>query len=327
MNPAAHQGMAPDEMNALEEQADNAQARALYWKPLSWLGTIRPTSANDAFDPALWTTFVSTTLGVEVPVLSSLLSRKNSPLAKCGCKKHCMDFHGDHTSTCTAHSGATKAHDWMVSVLGPLFRTAGHIVRTQHGVTASAGQRRGDVEIRSFLQDAAGRRSLVFDLSMTHDRFGSSSHVQQNGLLSHPQDLDAPLRLAAQRKINSYRQQYADNQNIRFLPAIVSTSTRMHGEFLRLLFLQVQRETVAQFTAAGMSSQRNQSDSFRFKRAAFYQSLKSKVGLAAAKAAALRINLNVEGCGIVAAPVHAPSRAPLLLPILLSHKLLLPRVH
>ena len=56
-----------------------------------------------------------------------------------------------------------------------------------------------------------------------------------------------------------------------------------------------------------MSSQRNQSDSFRFKRAAFYQSLKSKVGLAATKAAALRINLNVEGCGIVAAPVHAPS--------------------
>ena len=39
-------------------------------------------------------------------------------------------------------------------------------------------------------------------------------------------------------KIAAYRQQYADNQNISFLPAIVSTSTRMHGEFLRLLFLQ-----------------------------------------------------------------------------------------
>jgi hypothetical protein len=35
----------------------------------------------------------------------------------------------------------------MVSVLGPLFRTAGHTVRTQHGVTASAGQWRGDVEL------------------------------------------------------------------------------------------------------------------------------------------------------------------------------------
>jgi hypothetical protein len=175
------------------------------------------------------------------------------------------------------------------------------------------------VELRSYLQDAVGRRILVFDLSMTHDRFWSSSHVQQNGLLSHPQDLDAPLRLAAQRKINKYRQQYAHNQNISFLPAVVSTSTRVHGEFLRLLFLQAHRETEAHFTAAGMSSQCNQSDSFRFKRAAFYQSLKSKVGLAAAKAAAFWINLNVEDCCIVAAPVHAPSRASLLLPLLLSH--------
>ncbi len=107
--------------------------------------------------------------------------------------------------------------------------------------------------------------------------------MHQNGLLSHLHDLDAPLRLAAQRKINSYRQQYADNQNISFLPAIMSTSTRMHGEFLRLVFLRAHRQTEAHFTAAGMPSQRNQSDSFRVKRAAFYQSLKSKVGLAAAK--------------------------------------------
>ena len=92
-------------------------------------------------------------------------------------------------------------------------------------------------------------------------------------------------------------------------------------------FLQARRETEAHFTAAGMSSQRNHSDSFRFKRAVFYQSLKSKVGFAAAKAAALRININVEGCDIVAAPVHAPSRAPLLIPLLLSHNLPLPRVH
>ena len=75
----------------------------------------------------------------------------------------------------------------MVGVLGPLFRTAGHAVRTQHGITASAGQKRGDVELRSYLQDTAGRRSLVFDLSMTHDRFGNSGHMQQNGMLSHPQ--------------------------------------------------------------------------------------------------------------------------------------------
>ena len=107
----------------------------------------------------------------------------------------------------------------------------------------------------------------------------------------------------------------------------MSTSNRMHGEFLRLLFLQTHRETEAHFTAAGMPSQRHQSESFRFKRAAFYQGLKSKVGLAAAKVAALRINLNVQDCSIVAYPMHAPSRTSLLLPLLLSHNLPLPRFH
>ena len=54
----------------LEEQADNAKARDLFWKPMAWLGAIRPTTANDAFDPALWETFVSTTLGLEGKMVS-----------------------------------------------------------------------------------------------------------------------------------------------------------------------------------------------------------------------------------------------------------------
>ncbi len=116
--------------------------------------------------------------------------------------------------------------------------------------------------------------------------------MQQNGSLSYPQDIESTLRIAAQRKIAAYRQQYADNQNISFLPAIVSTSTRMHCEFLCLLFLQAHRETEAHFTAAGMSSQNNNSEALRFKLAAFYNGLKSKVGLEAAKTAVLRINLN-----------------------------------
>ena len=134
--PQKHKATVPEsslrvEMNALEEQADNAKASDLYWKPLSWLGTILPSSANNAFDPNLWATFVSTTIGLQVPILSSLPRHHNNPLTKCGCKKHYMDFHSDHTSTCTAHSGATKAHDWMVGALWPLFRTAGHMVHSK----------------------------------------------------------------------------------------------------------------------------------------------------------------------------------------------------
>jgi hypothetical protein len=80
-------------------------------------------------------------------------------------------------------------------------------------------------------------------LSITHDRYGSSSHPLHNGRLIHPQDIDAPLHIAAQRKINSCRQQYA---NMSFLPAILSTSTRMHGELLRLFFLQAQSVSLRQ---------------------------------------------------------------------------------
>jgi hypothetical protein len=148
------------EMNALEEQAlleahvvarsHQARLRQRY--------------------PVLWATFVSTTR-CRCP---SAFLPPTSP-QQCGCKKHALDVYGDHTFTCTAHSGATKAHDWMVSVLGPLFRMAGHTVRTQHGVTASAGQRRGDVEIRNFLRDQAGSRSLVFDLALPTTGLGQAA--------------------------------------------------------------------------------------------------------------------------------------------------------
>ncbi len=77
----------------------------------------------------------------------------------------------------------------------------------------------------------------------------------------------------------------------------MTTSSRMHGEFLRLLFLQAHRETTAHFIATGLPSQQNRSDNvFRFKRAAFYMGLKSKVGLVAAKASALRKTKKKKKC-------------------------------
>jgi hypothetical protein len=82
-----------------------------------------------------------------------------------------------------------------------------------------------------------------------------------------------------------------------------------------VLKYRVPHGSQAHFNAIGMPSQQSNSNSFRIHRAAaFYQALKSKVGLVVAKAAVLRINLNLEGCGVVAPPMHAPSRAPLLPP-------------
>ena len=71
-------------------------------------------------------------LGATVPALMEL------PLSACGCKKFVIDTLGDHLSTCTAHSGAKKAHDWVVDQLADLFRTT-HKVKTQQ-VVRNRGQ-------------------------------------------------------------------------------------------------------------------------------------------------------------------------------------------
>ena len=85
-----------------------------------------------------------------------------------------------------------------------------HVVRTQHGVTASAGQRRGDVEIRSYLRDQAGAGVWSLTSASPMTGLGRPATCTRTGAC-RPQDLDAPLRIAAQRKIAAYQQQYADN--------------------------------------------------------------------------------------------------------------------
>ena len=132
----------------------------------------------------------------------------------------------------------------------------------------------------------------------TH-RFGSSCHAQLNGLLSHPQDLDAPLRLAAQRKLNDCRQQYADNQNISFLPDILSTSTRMHGEFLRLLLLQAPPGDRGAHHCHWRAITTQPIGLVPFQARGILPVAEEQSRTRGGKAAAIRINLYVEGCGIV----------------------------
>ena len=100
---------------------------------------------------------------------------------------------------------------------------------------SSSGLKRGDLEIINYLADAAGTRNLVIDVSVTHDRIGSSkSNPQLNGTLSHPNAPDALLNHAAQRKVRKYRDAYANTHTISFLPAITSTSTRMHLSLIHI---------------------------------------------------------------------------------------------
>jgi hypothetical protein len=153
---------------------------------------------------------------------------------------------------------------------------------------------------------------LVMDLRIAHDRMGSSADPSLNGHLKYPNNLDQSLNDTVADKIRKYRADYNNRppSAVSFMPAIASTSGRLHSEFVRLLFLQAHRETDRFFGASGVQlAQTHPGVQFHFRRTTFLTQLKSKVGLALAKAAALRINLNLDGAPIASKSHTHPSHS------------------
>ena len=126
-------------------------------------------------------------------------------------------------------------------------------VKTQQ-VTRGRGQHCGDVELGGYLTNQTGPVPLVLDLRIVHERFGRSSDLSINGNLHYPNDKDRSLNEAATEKILKYRVDYNNNPpiSVAFMPAIASTSGRLHSEFITLLFLQAHRETDRFFAASGV---------------------------------------------------------------------------
>jgi hypothetical protein len=162
-----------------------------------------------------------------------------------------VDPLGDHLCTCTSHSGAKKAHDWVVDQIADLFHTT-HTVKTIY-TSLKAGVSIVGMLSCVYLANASGPVSLVLDLRIVHDRFGSTSDPSLNGHLHYPNDVDKLLNEVVPDKIRKYRSDYNDNPPtvVSFIPVVVSTSGRLHSEFVRLLFLQVHRETDRFFSSSG----------------------------------------------------------------------------
>ncbi len=88
---------------------------------------------------------------------------------------------------------------------------------------------------------------------------------------------------------------------------LVSTSGRLRGELIRILFLQAHRET-DRFVAGVLSAQSDRGF-FHYRRATFSPILKPRVGNILAKVATIRINLNLDGVGIVSKSHTHPSHS------------------
>ena len=69
---------------------------------------------------------------------------------------------------------------------------------------------------------------LVLDLSITHERWGSSSNFFPNGHLHYPRpdDIDRPQHEAGGEKIRDYRADYNNrpSHSIPFMPVVANTS-------------------------------------------------------------------------------------------------------
>ncbi len=134
-----------------------------------------------------------------------------------------------------------------------------------------------------------------------------------NGHLKYPNNLDQSLNDTATEKIRKYRVDYNNRPPsvVSFIPPMASTSGRLHREFVRLLFLQAHRETDRFFSDSGVQSVKSTSV-FQFRRAAFLQQFKSKVGLAPVKAVVFRIDLNLDGTPITSKSHSHPSHSQTL---------------
>ena len=130
-------------------------------------------------------------------------------------------------------------------------------------------------------------------------------------------------------KKRSYHNDYANDHNISFMPAVTSTSGNVHYKLLHILFLQAHQETEEYFMCYGLPEQ-SDTDLFKFKLAAFYGSIKSKAGVAFAKASAMRVIMHIDKSPVIVLGRPAclsQQHVPRLLSSALHHNSRLPSHH
>jgi hypothetical protein len=169
----------------------------------------------------------------------------------------------------------------------------------------------GDIELPGYLANATGQVSLVLDLLIGNEGWGSSSDPTLNGNLHSPNDIDMSLTESDDDKIRKYHTDYNNNppNGISFMSTIPSTSRRLHSDFVRLLFLQTHRETDRFFAASGVQLAQTNSGLFHFLRSLFSFQLRTKVGSTLVKSACLRVNLNLDGTPITSRTHTHPSHS------------------
>ncbi len=160
---------------------------------------------------------------------------------------------------------------------------------------------------QNFITKKCTSSTLVLNLRITHDRFGSSSDPSLNGHIHDPNNMDKSLNETVTDKIRKYRVDYNNKPptTVSFMSFVPSTSGRLHSEFVGLLFLQDHGD----FRSSAFVT-------FQWILPLLPRGLllppKSRVGLVLPKAAGLRIMLNIDGSSITSKSHTNPHTCKLL---------------
>jgi hypothetical protein len=169
-------------------------------------------------------------------------------------------------------------------------------------------------------------RTLILDFTLTHTRFGKSQlsslgQLTQTSRTDGVPEPDGALRTVARAKIHHYRQFYINRpEPIAFIPVAVDTDGRIYEDFSRLLFLHVHRE------ASTLANELpEESEQFRFLRAACFANIKGSVGLILAQASAMRISIPFDLSSRSFIPLPCFMRSRLVTPLLAPSLVFSPR--
>jgi hypothetical protein len=169
-----------------------------------------------------------------------------------------------------------------MTALERICNNAGYAAKHKRVLT-SAGKQLADLEILNI--QVAQQIDLLVDVTLRHDLVGAGHNGLNQGQLRNPDNPDKLLDSAAADKICYYRAPYRQNRHVAFLPACMTTSGRIHGEFLRLLYFMSNKQAVNYFEALGYDAHKEE---FCHRRGVFFHNNRCTLGMACAQAVAMR---------------------------------------
>jgi hypothetical protein len=115
-------------------------------------------------------------------------------------------------------------------------------------VPHSRGLKKADLLIKDFQRQ--GVRDVIVDVTCHHEFSGSCANQQRNGEPSHL-DVNGAPDATVEEKLDHYQHDY-NERNFFCLPAVTTTSGRIRGDFLRLLYILSHRQAPNYFTRMGI---------------------------------------------------------------------------